>query len=289
MSIMNELYEGPITEGKAPKSLNDYLDTYLLNISKSVDYVKTGFDLLDNQIEGIRGLTVFGGAPGSGKTSLALQIGFQAAETQKRPVFVYSFEMPKDAIITRIRQQVTGINNRELERAAQNNTKQAGEGLERIKKVADRVYIKDIRDFFIEGKIQPFSFSEMETDIIEAAARAGKSPLIIIDSLHEIPAGSEYKELKSKIDFLMLNLRKVTDSTGATIIAMAHQNRESMKNGGGLSSFMGSAGIEYTVDMAFTIEIDKESNNREFKTVKNRYGMMGSVILDFDGNSVSFQ
>ncbi|RZL98229.1 MAG: hypothetical protein EOO88_60885, partial [Pedobacter sp.] len=172
---------------------------------------------------------------------------------------------------------------------------------QQINKAANRIVIREIRDFFFddkEGSIEAkFDFAEQIRQINRMTAHYGKPPLVIIDSLHEIPVdikGLRSTDLKQKIDHIMLNLRFMCDQTGATFLLISHQSRSGQKEGG-LQSFLGSASIEYTVDMALTVSIPKANEgklsnetDRELTVSKNRYGPRPKALLDFNGKYMDF-
>jgi len=66
--------------------------------------VKTGFSDFDNYYGGLTNgcLTYFGGRPSHGKTTITVQMALHIAETYKKPVYYFSFEVPEDELLKKI-------------------------------------------------------------------------------------------------------------------------------------------------------------------------------------------
>src|SRR3990172_8330412 len=83
----------------APKPTSDYLEEYIASLgdgTKNMIGIETGLGELDRATLGLDGLIVLGGIAGKGKTSLALQLAFDAC-AKGTPVIYYSLEMPRRA------------------------------------------------------------------------------------------------------------------------------------------------------------------------------------------------
>lgn len=294
---LDDLPETLLSEPGWP-TLGDYLEEYYSQMGGQGEGLKTYFDEFDKELEGLRGIVIVGGEPGSGKTALVLQIGFDTA-IDGRPVVIYSFEMPKAQLVTRLFQRAGRISFKKMQKKLGDLMPDDLEQLEKAKQtigsVADRITIRETKDFFVKnaGAVGAvFDFEEQIRQIDLLTQQYGKPPLIIIDSLHEIPVDLKYsRELKQKIDHIMLNLRNMCDQTGATFLLISHQSRSGQRDQG-LNSFLGSASIEYTVDMALTIAIPTDENSmesdRELIVAKNRYGPKPKALFAFDGKYMNF-
>ena len=291
-------------------TLSGYLEEYYAQMGTQGDGLKTYFEPFDKALEGLRGIVIIGGEPGSGKTALAMQIAFDtASDPDGPPVLIYSFEMPKVQLVTRLFQRAGQIRYRAMQQNQDKlldfDLKRFRKAQETIQQAAGRIIIRETKDFFSEkqtggGIGADFDFGEQIRQVQLLTETYGKPPLIVIDSLHEVPVEVKSSELKQKIDYIMLNLRNMCDQTGATFIVISHQSRSGQKDGG-LNSFLGSAGIEYTVDMACTIAIPitKDDNNKEVRDpenperelifYKNRYGTKPKALLRFDGQYMDFK
>ncbi|MCK8496043.1 DnaB helicase C-terminal domain-containing protein [Spirosoma sp. RP8] len=301
---LDDLLETPLIESQWP-TLEDYLEEYCQQMGSQGDGLKTYFKEFDEDLDGLRGIVIVGGEPGSGKTALVLQIGFDTA-IDERPVVIYSFEMPKAQLVTRLFQRVGKIKFKKLQKRPESlledDLQQFVKAKETIAKASSRITIRETKDFFEKGTNGSvnaiFDFAEEIRQLNRITELYGKPPLVIIDSLHEIPVDQKYgRELKQKIDYIMLNLRNMCDQTGATFLLISHQSRNGQKEQG-LTSFLGSASIEYTVDMALTVgkpqDAEKtafapgQTEDRELTVAKNRYGPRPKALLVFDGQYMDF-
>jgi replicative DNA helicase len=77
--------------------------------------VPTGFEELDNLINGIRGITVLAGLPSMGKTTLALNIA-QNAAAKNYPALIFSLEMDKEELAEKMVATESDIFSRRLEK-----------------------------------------------------------------------------------------------------------------------------------------------------------------------------
>jgi replicative DNA helicase len=83
-----------------PKPAREFLEPYYKTLGDGTLEllgIKTGIAELDKKTLGLDGLIVLGGIAGQGKTSLALQLAFDACELGTPTIF-YSLEMPKRAL-----------------------------------------------------------------------------------------------------------------------------------------------------------------------------------------------
>lgn len=278
--------------------LAEYLEEYYRQLGSQGEGLKTYFKEFDEKLEGLRGIVIIGGEPGSGKTALALQIGFDTA-LDSVPVVFYSFEMPKFQLVTRLFQRTGKILYRTMQGPIDTiePLERFSEAKKVIGKAANYIIIRDTKDFFGKSDnvaVNPvFDFGEEIRQLKQVKNQFGTPPLVIIDSLHEIPVDIKYSgDLKKKIDYIMLNLRNMCDQTGATFLLISHQSRNGQANGG-LQSFLGSASIEYTVDMALTIAMPDPAKSRtddirELIVAKNRYGTKPKALLIFEGKYMDF-
>jgi replicative DNA helicase len=102
LSLNSESQESDTAE------LKEILSVIISDIDKranghEVDGLLTGFGYLDKILNGLKGghVHVMAGRPGSGKTTLAINIAEHIAQ-QKKPVLVFSLEMPKKELVKRM-------------------------------------------------------------------------------------------------------------------------------------------------------------------------------------------
>ena len=93
--------ESPETAGKPPERL---------------PYVSSGFNGLDEVLNGFQrsDLVIVAGRPSMGKTSLALNIARNAAVDHRACVALFSLEMSRDSLVTRLVSSESGVNSRRI-------------------------------------------------------------------------------------------------------------------------------------------------------------------------------
>jgi len=304
---------------------SEYLDGYYDSLgdgTRSLIGIESCIKQLDEATLGLEGITVLAGMPGRGKTTLALQMAFDTCEKNGVPILIYSLEMPKYAIYTKIlsrlskvpyntillggkdyltgnKPQTKGINLKTLiDSASQKNLLDAQA---RFGNVSDRFYVVDktIRDIsmeMLEGHINYLMRKHQQERI-----------LVIIDHLQIFPIDN-YRDLKDKIDKIISEFKGINERTKSPMILISQKNRAGYKSSG-VESLMGSAGIEYTADIVLNMvsEYEKKKDSKDDDSIilsnmfseglqkidlviaKNRYSMLTTVHLDFDGKLSNFE
>lgn len=312
-----------------PKPAREFLEPYYKTLGDGTLEllgIKTGLAELDKKTLGLDGLIVLGGIAGQGKTSLALQLAFDACELGTPTIF-YSLEMPKRAIFTKILNRLAEIkysdillkgrqyldetrqdknllgeeidNHKLLTKDQINKLKEAKK---RLTKTSDKFYLRSLERG--EAKIT-FKSVEQEINLIKAEHKADKV-LVVIDHLQVFDAGEKYKDQIDKEGKLIKGFKGISEKTGATIILISQKNKAGF-NSRGLQTIKGSVDIVYLADVVIFLESDEEKkknddnlNNiiadfggQKVKKIdlvidKNRYNAPCKIELDFNGEYSSF-
>ena len=106
--IMQIAEEGPKAGG--PQDINPLLQTALGRIEElfqsggDITGLSTGYIELDRMTSGLQDsdLVIVAGRPSMGKTSFAMNLVEHAVLSQKKPILVFSMEMPADSLIIRM-------------------------------------------------------------------------------------------------------------------------------------------------------------------------------------------
>ena len=287
--------------------------------------IKTGIAELDEKTLGLDGLIVLGGIAGQGKTSLALQLAFDACELGTPTIF-YSLEMPKRAIFTKILNRLAQVKYSDIllkGRQYLDETRQSknilGEKIdpyklltkdqadklkqakERLTKASDKFYLRTRER---EEPDITFESVEREINLIKAEHRADKV-LVVIDHLQVFNAG-EYKDQIDKEGKLITGFKGISERTGATIILISQKNKAGFTSRG-LQTIKGSVDIVYLADVVMFLESDEEKKKdngdldniiatfggQELKKIdlviaKNRYNAHCTIQFDFNEKESSF-
>ena len=314
-----------------PKPAREFLEPYYKTLGDgTLDLlgIKTGIAELDKKTLGLDGLIVLGGIAGQGKTSLALQLAFDACELGTPTIF-YSLEMPKRAIFTKILNRLAQVKYSDillkgrqyLDETRQDKnllgedidfykllTKEQADNLkqakEKLTNTSDKFYLRSR-----ESKEADIDFAsvEQEINLIKAEHKADKV-LVVIDHLQVFNAGENYKDQIDKEGKLITGFKGISERTGATIILISQKNKAGFTSRG-LQTIKGSVDIVYLADVVMFLESDEEKksqdNSKELDSIiatfggqvlkridlvidKNRYNAPCTIQLDFNGEYSSF-
>lgn len=310
-----------------PKPAGEYLEPYYKTLGDGTLEllgIKTGLAELDKKTLGLDGLIVLGGIAGQGKTSLALQLAFNACELGTPTIF-YSLEMPRRAIFTKIFNRLARVRYSDIllkGRQYLDETRQdknlLGEGVDfyslltkeqadslkeakgKLTKTSDKFYLKTR-----ESKEADITFESVEREInlIKAEHNNADKVLVVIDHLQVFNAG-EYKDQIDKEGKLITGFKGISERTGATIILISQKNKAGFTSKG-LQTIKGSVDIVYLADVVMFLEGEKEKQGEELDNViadfggqvlkkidlvidKNRYNAPSKIELDFNGEYSSF-
>ena len=314
-----------------PKPAREFLEPYYKTLGDGTLEllgIKTGIAELDNKTLGLDGLIVLGGIAGQGKTSLALQLAFDACELGTPTIF-YSLEMPKRAIFTKILNRLAQVRYSDillkgrqyLDETRQDKnllgedidfykllTKDQADKLkqakEKLTNTSDKFYLRSR-----ESKEADIDFAsvEQEINLIKAEHKADKV-LVVIDHLQVFNAGENYKDQIDKEGKLITGFKGISERTGATIILISQKNKAGFTSRG-LQTIKGSVDIVYLADVVMFLESDEEKksqdNGKELDSIianfggqvlkkidlvidKNRYNAPCKIELDFNGEYSSF-
>lgn len=234
------------------------------------------------------GLYIIHGVPGAGKSALASQIAAQCGV----PVLYITCELTPPQMFTRLTAHVCNVTMYVL------NDKEGIPSIinsyyEKAEKKLDHI-------IFGDGSIAPaLSVTWINQMLHMAAGPEGRTPLLIIDSLHAWaetcadPEVGEYQSINSAIS----SLRRIISNHNCPIIAISERNRASMQQGG-LSAARGSGRIEYVADVVIDLNRDDNDKSRRpedpviltARIPKNRFGPQGlRISLEFDPSIMTFR
>jgi replicative DNA helicase len=311
-----------------PKPAREFLDPYYKTLgdgSFKLLGIKTGLAELDKKTLGLDGLIVLGGIAGQGKTSLALQLAFDACELETPTIF-YSLEMPRRAIFTKLLSRLAEVRygdillkgRQYLDETRQDKnllgesvdfysllTKEQADKLrkakEKLTKTSGKFYLRTR-----ESKEADITFEtvEREINLVKAEHKADKV-LVVIDHLQVFNAG-DYKDQIDKEGKLITGFKGISERTGATIILISQKNKAGFTSRG-LQTIKGSVDIVYLADVVMFLESDGEKKKDDgdldniiaafggqvLKKIdlvidKNRYNAPCKIELDFNGEYSSF-
>lgn len=284
---------------------NSALDRLLAKV-QNPDFkpIPTGFAVLDRKLGGglYSGLVTLSAAPSEGKSALAMNIVENIAEQQGRNILIFSLEMSEEQLVSRTISRLTyeiGEQNPERALTALEYMQSYKEG---AKVEGDKLYNREkaekrYRDK-IGGKVFVLDKSGASlpdiTAEIERYSFNGKAPIIVLDyvQLVDVPG----KEFVAAGKDITLALKQYAIKNDTIVLAISAVNRDAQRNGTSLTSGYGSSFLEYSADLAFTLdftkvkfskkasEVDKDELKRQpvremtLTITKNRMGVTGDYV-----------
>lgn len=281
----------------------DTLQGFINGIAESVNTpaIPTGFEKLDAALDrGLyEGLYTLIARTGAGKTTFALQIADQIAQTGKT-VFYYNLEMSTAELMAKSVSRLTLINSLNGEEGSPKTVRgitdgrryqtiidAAGNTLQWGYSEADKSLINlSLQDYseyagnlrFFE-KIGYIDTDEIRQDVAFETKLTGTPPVIIVDYLQMLSLGiglnSATKGLTeySAINKAVLDLKTISRDFKTPVIAISSMNREGTKSGkaAGLENALGSGSIDYTADVSLILEYaDAEEGSLDLDEIDNR-------------------
>lgn len=261
--------------------------------------IPTGFEALDDALgKGIRpAVYVVGGQPGTGKTSLILQIADGIAWSGV-PVIFYSLEMtPEDLMLKSYSRISRGTGNKPAANAItpkellfETNWKKAKKDhlrkslAEYAQVVAPNLYF--VRGF--EGKDLESVSKEVRQAVKYVEQKTGKTPVVFVDYLQYLNLGLGQTEARFEVDYLVRQFKEIKHTTQAPIILLSSLNRSSDNQRPTMKDFKESSGIEYTADVAIVLTAAEHGTGTTLgdevcmHVLKNRFGSLGMIRFSFE-------
>lgn len=285
----------------------DESDEFLKNVQDRYEgksdnrNIKTGFFAIDSKIGGFRySEAIFiGGRPGSGKTSLGLNIAYNIAK-EKKTVLFFSLEMGRIELHDRLVKSITKINNYE---------KMTQEDFYKV--------IKTSRAIKERLPLKVFDKAGMTLeDIFYKAKKEKQKDAIIIDHLSILHSRRYFKSKYEEVSYISGKIKELARLLDIPVICLCQLNRalESRDlKAPTMADIRDSGTVEQDGDIiAFVYRPeyhlkDKEPDDKnskahsdweekmnevrgkaQFIIAKNRRGFVGRVNLGFDGKNYIF-
>jgi replicative DNA helicase len=228
-------------------------------------------------------VTLFGGAPGAGKTALTMQLVFDALRLSPTiKVLVANVEMPAGALLDRQLARLSGVALNDIRRrqvSAEHDVRVTA-GLDTLAALVPRLA-------FLRP---PYSLEN-----VLWSADDVRADVIVLDYVQRFAPPGEHAHRKAEVDAVMESVRRVADAGVAVVViaAVGRQRDEKGRSGYGglnLASFRESSELEYGADDAFLVVRDdiEDPDADTLKHVKSRYGEPRDLALRFTGAAQRF-
>ena len=263
--------------------------------------IPTGFTGLDELLSGGLGrsdLIILAARPGMGKTSFALNIATNVAKRQKIPVAIFSLEMGKDQIVSRILSSEAGIGSQAFRTGAL--TSSDWQDLVHVTEM-----LHDVPLFMDDTS--NITIPEIKAKIRQINRDTSRAPigLIVIDYLQLMSTGKRTENRVQEISEITRNLKIMAKELNVPVIALSQLSRATEKSGRAdhqpqLSDLRDSGSIEQDADIVLMLyregyyastsgsDTQVDADTAYCIVAKNRHGSTDRVPLGWDGAHTRF-
>lgn len=259
--------------------------------------VGTGFYDLDNVTLGLRpsDMIILAARPSMGKTAFALNIAQNVATKSKKPVAIFSLEMPKSQLMIRM-----------LSSEAEVEAKKISTGNLQSQ---DWDKLSQAMDCFQDAPMwiddtPSLSVMDMRAKCRRLMMEIKDLSLIVVDYLQLMQGDSKFSnDRNQEVSAISRGLKSLARELNVPIIVLSQLSRETEKRGDKvpmLSDLRDSGAIEQDADIVMFIHRpeyydDKENPNPELKgkaqivIAKHRNGEVGNINLLFQSSITKFK
>lgn len=281
---------GPIAIASLLAQAVDRIDT-LFHTDQAITGLTTGFKDLDERTSGLQAadLIIVAGRPSMGKTILAMNIAENAAIKTKKPILIFSMEMPADSIAMRMMSSLGRIDQHRL----------------RTGKLEDQDWPRITSAVSILSEVPLFIDDTPALTPGEVRARArrlarehGQLGLIVLDYLQLMQVAGYKENRTNEISEISRSLKALAKELNVPVIAISQLNRSLEQRTDKrpvMSDLRESGAIEQDADIIMFIYRDEVYNDNspnkgtaEIIIAKHRNGPIGKEILTFLGNYTRF-
>lgn len=252
----------------------------------------TGFADLDEMTSGLQpaDLIIVAGRPSMGKTSFAMNIAEHVAIQSKRPVAVFSMEMPGDSLAMRMMSSLGRIDQHRVRTGKLED--------DEWPRLTSAVNILANAAMFIDDT-PALSPTEVRARARRLKREQGDLGLIVLDYIQLMQAPGSAENRATEISAISRSLKALAKELNVPVIALSQLNRslEQRTNKRPVMSDLRESGaIEQDADLIVFIyrdevynEDSKDKGTAEIIISKQRNGPIGTVRLTFLGKYTKFE
>ena len=274
----------------------DILDTTLKNIEKAylnkgaLSNLSTGFYDLDKILSGLQKsqMILIAGRPSMGKTTFALNIAENIALKSKKNVLIFSLEMSKEQLVSKLISSVSNIDTYKLATGELDEMD--------LNKLTMSVSLLNDSKIFIDDTPN-ISISEMKAKCKKLMLN-NEIDLIVIDYIQLMSGKSKSESRLQEISEISRFIKALSKEIKCPIIALSQLSRAPEQRANHrplLSDLRESGAIEQDADIVLFLYRDAYYNkNTENKNIaecmiaKHRTGETGTINLAWNGRHSKF-
>lgn len=262
---------------------SDIIDDTIDALKSQTNLIPFGLEQLDESAGGMtrKEITVVGGRPGHGKTTLVINIARRLIE-QGYKVCLFNREMSN----TEMFKKIIVMEHEELSYGAIRKADKLNGELAMVEMNLDKLKEK-YKNLIMYDDIRTLA------DAMKELSR--EQPDVVIDDYIQLIQLDEAKaDRRFELEEIMLDYKWLCKKLNCSAILVSQLNREIERRIDGkpkLSDFAESGVIEQTAESAFFVyygyAVDDEDNDpyeTEIICQKSRYGQLGSYVMGFNGD-----
>ena len=269
------------------KTIEDIVDEAKVNIKEGGNLIPFGMDVLDYPAGGMtrKEITVLGGRPGHGKTTLMINV-LKSLIEQGLKVMLFNREMSNTEMI----KKMCVLENKEL-LYADVRKNQFNDDTE----IVMEMQMEKIKTKY--AKLKMYDHIRSLSDTMSEISKH-KPDVIIDDYIQLIQADGVSEGRRFEIEKIMQEYKWICKSENSSAFLLSQLNREMDRRINPepkMSDYSESGVIEHTAETAMFVfygyNFDSASYDKyESKIIsaKARYGNVGSYIVGFNGNKCKF-
>lgn len=238
---------------------------YLTEMSTTIAKVSTGIDELDSVLSGGYpvGITLIGGTPNVGKTTLAINSAIEMSKN-KSPVVFLSYDMRKNALLDKIYSRIShdlsgdkGLTLQDISNKKLLNINEYNEKLHQA--VISTMQYVHVIDMLRCEELQLYSAGEYDSvdadieKIVQLFSMTYKQPVFIVDNI-QLAAGFSGVDGKTGVDGVMRKMKHLSSNYKVPIILISTLSRSSYGKDLSLESYKESGNIEFDADSALVLQ-----------------------------------
>lgn len=264
----------------------------LANSKEAITGLPTGYFEFDGMTSGLQAsdLIIVAGRPSMGKTTFAMNIAESAAIATRKPILVFSMEMPGDALAMRM---ISSLGRVELQNVRTGKLQD-----DDWSRIGSTVSMLSEVPMFIDDT-PALSPNELRARARRLARERGQLGLIVIDYLQLMRSTSASENRATEISEISRSLKALAKELRVPVIACSQLNRSLEQRADRrpvMSDLRESGAIEQDADLIVFIYRDevynpntKDKNVAEIIIAKHRNGPIGRVKLTFLGKYTRFE
>ena len=284
-SLFGELLE---LRPSSAKDINDIIEDTLNSIdNKETKLISTGYENLNRFAGGLtRGeITIIGGRPGHGKTTVMINMLSRVLEQGKRAIF-FSRELPNSELIKKI----ICLESEELSYSMVRKNIYSPQERQTVSDIIGFIKKKYHKDkFLMFDNLRDFNSSSSEV-------KKFKPDIVFDDYIQLISCNGKEEQRRLQIEKLVNDYKWLAKETDAAIVLASQLNRgieyRDKSYEPQLSDLAESGAIEQIAENVFFTHYDykikgeagKGKNTLTISAKKVRYGETGTIDLGYDGD-----